>query len=92
MINLIGKALDLALFSGFLFAGCQAEYECPTKDSLKANLKDFIPGQFEVESVQPLKEMPSVYEIVPKGRCLAHHLLHQQRLQIRACGQTHSHC
>jgi len=57
------KTLALALF---LLTGCQVSSECPSKDTLKANLKDFIPGQFEVESVQPLKEMPSVCEVVLK--------------------------
>ncbi len=58
------KALVFVLFSGLLLAGCQTESSCPPKDRLKANLQDFIPGQFEVESVQPLKEMPSVCEVV----------------------------
>jgi len=57
------KASALALF---LLAGCQVSSTCPSKDTLKANLKEFIPGQFEVESVQPLKEMPSVCEIALK--------------------------
>jgi thiol:disulfide interchange protein DsbC len=57
------KTLALALL---LLAGCQTSGECPSKDTLKANLKDFIPGQFEVESVQPLKEVPSVCEVVLK--------------------------
>jgi thiol:disulfide interchange protein DsbC len=60
------KTLALALFSGFLLAGCSPSSECPTKDSLKSSLKNFIPGQFEVESVQPLKELPSVCEVVLK--------------------------
>jgi thiol:disulfide interchange protein DsbC len=60
------KTLALVVFSGFLFAGCQTSSECPSKDSLKTNLKDFIPEQFEVESVQPLKEIPSVCEVVLK--------------------------
>ncbi len=58
------KALVFALFSGLLLAGCQTESSCPPKDRLKANLQEFIPGQFEVESVQPLKELPSVCEVV----------------------------
>jgi thiol:disulfide interchange protein DsbC len=49
-----------------LLAGCQVSSECPSKETLKTNLKDFIPGPFEVESVQPLKEMPSVCEVVLK--------------------------
>jgi thiol:disulfide interchange protein DsbC len=60
------KALALALFSGLLLAGCQTSSECPSKDSLKANLKEVIPGQFEIESVQGLKEMPGVCEVVLK--------------------------
>jgi thiol:disulfide interchange protein DsbC len=60
------KKLVLALFSGSLLAGCYTSTECPSKDSLKANLKEFIPGQFEVESVQGLKEMPGVCEVVLK--------------------------
>jgi len=57
------KTLVLALF---LLAGCQMKSECPSKNTLRANLKEFILGQFEVESVQPLKEMPSVCEVVLK--------------------------
>ncbi len=57
------KTLAFALF---LLAGCSPSSNCPSKDQLKANLKDLIPGQFEVESVQPLKEMPSVCEVVLK--------------------------
>jgi len=57
------KTLALALF---LLAGCQIKSECPSKDSLKATLKGFILGQFEVESIKPLKEMPSVCEVVLK--------------------------
>jgi thiol:disulfide interchange protein DsbC len=60
------KKLALALFSGFLFAGCQTSSECPTKDSLKANIKDFIPGQFEVESIKGIKELPGICEVVLK--------------------------
>lgn len=60
------KALALAVFSGFLLAGCQTSSECPSKDSLKANLKEIVPGQFEIESVQGLKEMPGVCEVVLK--------------------------
>jgi Protein-disulfide isomerase len=60
------NALALAVFSGFLLAGCQTSSECPTKDTLKANLKDFIPGPFEVESIKPLKEVPNVCEVVLK--------------------------
>jgi len=55
------KTLTLALF---LLAGCQVSSECPSKETLKTNLKDFIPGPLEVESVQPLKELPSVCEVV----------------------------
>jgi len=54
------------MFSGLFLAGCQTENKCPSKDRLKANLKDFIPGQFEIESVKPLKEMPGVCEVVLK--------------------------
>jgi thiol:disulfide interchange protein DsbC len=57
------KTLALALL---LLAGCSPSSKCPPKDTLKANLKDFIPGQFEIESVQPLKELPSVCEVVLK--------------------------
>jgi thiol:disulfide interchange protein DsbC len=57
------KTLALALL---LLAGCTPSNNCPSKDSLKTTLKGFIPGQFEVESVQPLKDLPSVCEVVLK--------------------------
>uniref|UniRef100_A0A7C5X4A6 DsbC family protein n=1 Tax=Thermocrinis ruber TaxID=75906 RepID=A0A7C5X4A6_9AQUI len=60
------KVLALALFSGVLLVGCRPSGECPARDSLRASLQGFIPGRFEVESVQPLKELPSICEVVLK--------------------------
>lgn len=60
------KKLVLALIWSPLLVGCHTLSGCPTKDNLKAHLKDFIPGQFEVESIQELKQMPGVCEVVLK--------------------------
>ncbi|WP_448588164.1 DsbC family protein [Thermocrinis sp.] len=61
------------LFAGLLFGvstaliSCQQSKACPTEDKIKAGVKDLIPQEFKVESVQELKDIPGLCEVVIKA-------------------------
>lgn len=51
----------------YILSGCgQTSAKCPTKDQVKAQVKDLIPQDFTVESVSNLKEIKSLCEVVIK--------------------------
>jgi thiol:disulfide interchange protein DsbC len=63
------KILTVGLFVSFLFAGfasCQQSKACPTEDKIKTGIKELIPREFKVESVQTLKDIPGLCEVVIK--------------------------
>jgi thiol:disulfide interchange protein DsbC len=60
------KALVFSLFASFLVAACQQGKACPTEDKVKTGMKELIPQEFKVESVQVLKEIPGLCEVVIK--------------------------
>jgi thiol:disulfide interchange protein DsbC len=60
------KALVFSLFASFMLVSCQQGKACPTEDKVKASMKEFIPQEFKVESVQALKEISGLCEVVIK--------------------------
>jgi thiol:disulfide interchange protein DsbC len=63
------KILAFGLFASLLSAGllsCQQSKACPTEDKVKAGVKEFIPQEFKVESIQTLKDIPGLCEVVIK--------------------------
>ena len=58
--------LGLLLSASFLLNNCQQSKACPTEDKIKAGVKDLIPQEFKVESVQMLKDIPGLCEVVIK--------------------------
>jgi thiol:disulfide interchange protein DsbC len=63
------KVLAFGLFVSFLSAGlasCQQSKACPTEDKIKTSVKELIPQEFKVESVQTLKDIPGLCEVVVK--------------------------
>ncbi len=45
---------------------CQQTKACPTEDKIKSGVKDLIPQEFKVESVQTLTDIPGLCEVVIK--------------------------
>jgi len=63
------KILAFGLFVSFLSVGlvsCQQSKACPTEDKIKTGVKELIPQEFKVESVQALKDIPGLCEVVIK--------------------------
>ena len=60
------KALIFSLFASFVLVSCQQGKACPEEDEVKASMKEFIPQEFKVESIQALKEIPGLCEVVIK--------------------------
>jgi thiol:disulfide interchange protein DsbC len=60
------KALVFGLFASLVAASCQQGKMCPTEEKVKASMKELIPQEFRVESVQALKEIPGLCEVVIK--------------------------
>jgi thiol:disulfide interchange protein DsbC len=60
------KALAFSLLASFLFVSCQQSRACPTEDKVKTSMKELIPQEFKVESIQALKEIPGLCEVVIK--------------------------
>ena len=60
------KALVFSLFASFVLVSCQQGKACPKEDKVKASMKEFIPQEFRVESIQALKEIPGLCEVVIK--------------------------
>ncbi len=63
------KLLALGLAFSFLGVGlvsCQQSKACPTQDKIKASVKELIPQEFNVQSVQVLKDIPGLCEVVIK--------------------------
>jgi Protein-disulfide isomerase len=63
------KILTFGLFVSFLsmgLVGCQQSKACPTEDKIKTGVKELIPQEFRVESVQALKDIPGLCEVVIK--------------------------
>ncbi len=60
------RALAFSLFASFLAVSCQQWKTCPTEDKVKASMKELIPQEFKVESVQALKDIPGLCEVVIK--------------------------
>jgi hypothetical protein len=58
------KALVFGLFASLVAASCQQGKMCPTEEKVKASMKELIPQEFRVESVQALKEIPGLCEVV----------------------------
>ncbi|WP_333785052.1 DsbC family protein [Thermocrinis sp.] len=54
----------LGAFGGMV--SCQQTKACPTEDKIKAGVKDLIPQEFKVESVQTLQAIPGLCEVVIK--------------------------
>jgi len=54
----------LVAFGGL--ASCQQTKACPTEDKIKTEVKDLIPQEFKVESVQALKDIQGLCEVVIK--------------------------
>jgi thiol:disulfide interchange protein DsbC len=59
------KSLAFGLLAGFLLA-CQQNTACPTQEKIKTGVKELIPQEFKVESVQTLKDIPGLCEVVIK--------------------------
>jgi len=63
------KILAFGLFVSFLSVGlvsCQQSKVCPTEEKIKTGVKELIPQEFKVESVQALKDIPGLCEVVIK--------------------------
>lgn len=60
------KALVFSLLASFVAVSCQQGKACPTEDKVKTRMKELIPQKFKVESVQTLKEIPGLCEVVIK--------------------------
>jgi thiol:disulfide interchange protein DsbC len=54
------------LFVAWDCIGCQQSKACPTEDKIKTGVKELIPQEFKVESVQTLKDIPGLCEVVIK--------------------------
>jgi len=63
------KILAFGLFVSFLSVGlvsCQQSRACPTEEKIRTGVKELIPQEFKVESVQALKDIPGLCEVVIK--------------------------
>ncbi len=59
------KKVILGLLAGSLLAGsCQEGVTCPSKDTVKASLSKLINRDFEIEAVNPVKDIPGLCETV----------------------------
>jgi len=56
----------LILSALILFNDCKQSKACPSEDKIKACVKELIPQEFKVESVQMLKDIPGLCEVVIK--------------------------
>ncbi|MFN3871046.1 MAG: DsbC family protein [Aquificaceae bacterium] len=59
--------LSLVALSIYTLSACsQSSAKCPTKDTVKASVKDLIPQDFTVESVSQLQDIKGLCEVVVK--------------------------
>ncbi len=59
--------LSLLFATIFVVGACgQGSAKCPTKDEVKAHVKDFIPQDFTVESVSQMQDIKGLCEVVIK--------------------------
>lgn len=60
-------ALSAFLLGPFALGACgQVSTNCPNKDQIKTSIKEFIPQDFSVESISPLKDIKGLCEVVIK--------------------------